>query len=315
MMALVTTFATTPLLRWVYPAERMAKDMIDAGEGVLEPKRAAATATATATGQAQAPGEALSLMLCISHEQAGPGLAALAAALVKGEKAARIDAVHLVPAIGRGGTAMVGRGPSEGAGEDVLAPAVARAAELGIAARMLSFISDQPARDICELAAARDVNLVLLGWHKPVLSQTLLGGVVHDVMNRCPGTVGVLVNRGLGPIKRVLVPYLGSAHDQTALGLARQLTRTSGAEVTIFHVTREAIAHRSPAEAALAESGRGHDLVIVGIGRDWGLGDRLLGIGFQPERLMSESPVSLLVVRGPEIAPRRRLARATARSA
>jgi hypothetical protein len=105
--------------------------------------------------------------------------------------------------------------------------------------------------------------------------------------------------------------------------------RTSGAQVTILHVTREGgagdaaaenapaggartlidsvfsedsgavrlqvIAHRSPAEAALVESGRGHDLVIVGIGRDWGLGDRLLGIGFQPERLMSESPVSLLV--------------------
>jgi len=344
IMALVTTFATSPLIRWVYPAERMAQDLIDAGEGVPEPTRASATAPAPAEG------EALSLMLCISHRQAGTGLAAMAAALVRGEKAARIDAVHLVPAIGRGGTAMVGKGPGEGAGEDVLAPVMARTAELGVEARMLSFISDDPARDICELAVARDADLVLLGWHKPVLSQTLLGGVVHDVMNRCPATVGVLVDRGLGPIKRVLVPYAGSAHDQSALRLARQLMKASGAQVTILHVKREVgagdapagesapvggartlvesvfsedsgavklqvVAHRSPAEAALAESGRGYDLVIVGIGRDWGLGDRRLGIGLQPERLMSESPVSLLVVRGQEISPRRRLVRATARGA
>ncbi|HEU5057199.1 MAG TPA: universal stress protein, partial [Kofleriaceae bacterium] len=284
------------------------------------------------------------VMLCISHEQAGPGLAGMAASLLGGGGNGRVDAVHLVPATGRGGTAMVGRGPGAADGEEVLAPAVARAAELGVEARTLSFISDDPATDICELAEARDADLVLLGWHKPVLSQTMLGGVVHDVLNRCPSTVGVLVDRGLKKIERVLVPYLGSAHDRTALALAQRLMTASGARVTVLHVVREEeegegpspaggartlvdsvfsedsghvtmriIKHRSPAEAALAESERGYDLVIVGIGRDWGLGDRVLGIGLQPEKLMTDSPSSLLVVRGTEASPRRRLARATAR--
>ncbi len=334
MMALFTTFATSPLVRWVYPPERMAEDLVDVADAAEQTVQPAPAATAAQ----------YSVMVCISHEQAGAGLAGMAASLARGDATARVDVVHLVPATGRGGTAMVGRGPGDGEGEDVLAPAIARAAELGVSARMLSFISDEPARDICELAEARDADLVLLGWHKPVLSQTLLGGVVHDVLIGCETTVGVVVDRGLDQIKRVLVPYLGSAHDRTALALAQRLMTSSGAQVTVLHVVREDageeaapaggarnlvdsvfsedsgqvtmrfVKHRSPAEAALAESANGYDLVIVGVGKDWGLGERVLGIGLQPEKLMTDSPTSLLVVRGPDVTPRRRLARATART-
>ena len=336
MMALVTTFLTSPLIRLIYPPERMAQDLIDAEVVALEPQQPQPAAASQYT-----------VMFCISHEQAGPRLAAMAASLVGGDPSGRVDAVHLVPATGRGGSAMVGRGPGEADGDEVLAPAVARAAELGVEARTLSFVSDDPARDICELAEARDADLVLLGWHKPVLSQTMLGGVVHEVLDDCPATVGVLVERGLDRIGRVLVPYLGSAHDRTALALAQRLMISRGAEVTVLHVVREEpederaepaggarnlvdsvfsedsgqvtmriIKHRSPAEAALAESSRGYDLVIVGIGKDWGLGERVLGIALQPEKLLTDSPASVLVVRGPDQSvPRRRLARATARTA
>jgi Kef-type K+ transport system membrane component KefB/nucleotide-binding universal stress UspA family protein len=327
LMALFTTFITSPVIGWLLPAE-----------GVAEPKEEA---------PAPMPASAYSVMLCISHRQAAEGLAVMGAALARQTGASRIEAVHLIPATGRGGTAMVSPGPGEEEGDDVLAPAIARAAELGVEIDALSFVSDDPARDICDLAVARDSDLVLLGWHKPVLSQTLLGGVVHDVMNRCQSTVGVLVNRGLGgTIGRVLVPYLGSSHDRAALGLAQRLMISQGAAVTVLHVVRHGrgeetldparsgaralvdsvfiedsgqvhmkiIEHRSPAEAALAESERGYDLVIVGAEKEWGLGEPVLGIGLQPEKLMTDSPISLLVVRGPESAPRRRLARATART-
>ena len=61
MMALVTTFMTAPLIRWIYPPERMAQDLIDAERG----HRAGAAVTARA--------EEYSVMVCVSHEQAGPG--------------------------------------------------------------------------------------------------------------------------------------------------------------------------------------------------------------------------------------------------
>jgi nucleotide-binding universal stress UspA family protein len=329
LMALFTTFITSPLIGWLYPA---------------------AAALETEAAVVPAPVGAYSVMLCLSHRQAGPGLATMACALARGASAAaRVDAVHLIPASGRGGTAMagVGSGPGEDEGEDVLAPAVERVAELGLEAHMLSFVSEDPARDICELASTRRSNLVLLGWHKPIFSQTLLGGVVHEVMNRCPTTVGVLVDRGLERVERILVPYLGSSHDRAALGLAQHLMTGNGVEVTVLHVVRHGrgdqtvdpgrsgaralvdsvfvedsgqvhmkiIEHRSPAEAALEESERGYDLVIVGAEKEWGLGDRVLGIGLQPEKLMTDAPISILVVRGPDVSPRRGLARATARSA
>ncbi len=326
LMALFTTFITSPMLGWLYPWEAQ-----------LEPQETAAPPAATT---------AYSVMICVSYQQAGTGLATMAGVLARGESGGRVDAVHLVPATGRGGTAMVGSATEGEDGSDVLAPAIARVTELGLEARALSFISDDAARDICELALARDADLVLLGGHKPVLSQTMLGGVVHDVMSRCPCTVGVLVDRNLERVDKVLVPYLGSAHDRAALALAQRLMITHGAKVTVLHVVRHGrgeealdpassgaralvddvfiedsgqvnmkiIEHRSPADAALAESERGYDLVIVGVGKDWGLGEPILGIGLQPERLMADSPTSLLVVRGPDITPRRRLARATART-
>jgi nucleotide-binding universal stress UspA family protein len=164
---------------------------------------------------------------------------------------------------------------------------------------------------------------VLLGFHKPVLSQTLLGGVVHQVMREVPAPVGVFVDRGFEAPRRVLVPFQGSPHDRAALALAQRLMSSAGAEVTILHVigssekrkrmgasdlvgsvfeedsgrvTLDLVENESPSEAVLERSRSGFDLVVVGVGREWGLSDRRL-IGLQPERLMNECPASLLVVR------------------
>jgi Kef-type K+ transport system membrane component KefB/nucleotide-binding universal stress UspA family protein len=337
LMALFTTFITSPLIGWLYPAERVAQETMDREETEADAE-VPAPQPATAS---------YSVMVCLSHRQAGAALAGMASAVVGDPRGGRIDAVHLIPATGRGGTAMVGANRDDDEGDDVLAPAVARAAEAGFEARTLSFVSDDPARDICELSAARDADLVLLGWHKPVLSQTMLGGVVHDVISRCPATVGVLVDRGLRRIDRVLVPYLGSTHDRAALALAQRLMNSRAARVTVLHVVAhgrgaaasespatsgaralvdavfiedsgqvnmKVVEHDDPLEAALAESASGYDLVIVGAEKQWGLGEPVLGIGLQPERLMSDSPTTILVVREPEPGPRRRLARATART-
>jgi nucleotide-binding universal stress UspA family protein len=129
-------------------------------------------------------------------------------------------------------------------------------------------------------------------------------------------------------VKRILVPFLGSPHDRAALALANRIMENVAGQVTILHVVEpgrtergekigareeaaqvfdevgggrvdlRVVEHTSPADAALEESSRGYDLVIVGIGREWGLEERPFGI--QPEVLMNECPVSLLVVhRGP----------------
>jgi Kef-type K+ transport system membrane component KefB/nucleotide-binding universal stress UspA family protein len=311
LMALFTTFMTTPLLEWVYPQREMARDLVD----LAEP---AATKLAAAPVEA-APAEGYRILLCVSHARSGGGLFTMAAALADRSEAGRLYALHLVPASDRGSSRLAGGADESGA---ILAPILERASALELPVRSLSFVSGEPARDISQVAEVRDVDLVLLGWHKPVFSQTHLGGVVHDVMTQTPTTVGVFVDRGLSSVKRVLVPYLGSPHDRAALALAHRLQQNGAAEVEILHVvkpgatrggagqlmssvfgddaervTMSVIEHRAPAEAALEHSRQGFDLVLVGVGREWGLQERRVGL--QPEMLIRECPASLLIVRDP----------------
>jgi Kef-type K+ transport system membrane component KefB/nucleotide-binding universal stress UspA family protein len=301
LMALVTTFMTTPLLRWFYPAEEQARDRLSA---------------VASLDVGPAP---YSVLMCVSHGQAGPGMASLARALVGSERS-RLHALHLVPPERVSLRPEAERSAPEGA----LAPLLGRAEKLGLAVRPLSFVSAEPAADIIRTAQARHADLVLLGWHKPLFSQTMLGGTVHEVMEEASGTVAVLVDRGLSDVKRVLVPFIGSRHDRAALGLARRLMRQAGADVTVLHVTSDlgsngaraqvdelfpsdeggvrlkVVRHTSPEEAALEEARHGYDLVVVGVGAQWGLEERLFGL--HRERIIRDAPGSLLVVCHPEAA-------------
>ncbi|NMO19980.1 universal stress protein [Pyxidicoccus fallax] len=300
LMALVTTFITTPVLRWIYPMEEMAKDRLTPPVS-LEP--------------GPVP---YSVLMCVSHGQVGAGMASLARALV-GTERSQLHALHLVSPERASLRPEAGRAtPAESA----LAPLLGRAEKLGLPVRPLSFVSAEPAEDIVRTAQARRADLVLLGWHKPLFSQTMLGGTVHEVMKASSGTVAVLVDRGLENVKRVLVPFVGSRHDRAALGLARRLMKQAGAEVTVLHVTSDlggkgaraqvdelfpseeggvrlkVVRHDAPDEAALEEARNGYDLVVVGVGTQWGLEERLFGL--HRERLIKDAPGSLLVVRHPE---------------
>jgi Kef-type K+ transport system membrane component KefB/nucleotide-binding universal stress UspA family protein len=321
MMALFTTFITTSLVKWIYPPELMAAETLEPGD-----RLATTTPQPTSRPETVTP---FRVMACISYEGAGRGLVTMAAALMQSEARARLYAVHLVPATNRG-SAFVGEDDPP-AGESVLEPALERATELGLETRVVSFVSSDPAQDLCDVAVQRKADLVLLGVHKPLFSQTLLGGVVHDLLSDMAPTVCVFVDRGIREVHRVLVPFQGSGHDRAALGLANRLMLHGGAEVTVLHVVRprrsssapagagdlvdavfaegagrvrmKVIEHQWPGEAALAESAAGYDLVVVGVGREWRLGDRRLGIGMQPEPLIHGCPTSLLVVRGPGARP------------
>jgi Kef-type K+ transport system membrane component KefB/nucleotide-binding universal stress UspA family protein len=309
IMALVTTFMTTPLLQLIYPADSLARDLVEEAE----PKPVAAPASFTT-------------LVCVAHAGAGPGLVTVARALRPHEGEARTYALHLMPPTQRGSFYI--DPPDLGDGQGVLEPLLARAERLALPVTALSFISGDPAGDICRMAEVKQARLILLGSHRPVLSQTFLGGIVYDVMKEAPGDVGVLIDRGLSGLKRVLVPFLGSSQDRAALALARRALENMGAEVTILHVVKperrvgdaslgardeagrvfgeneagrvvfKVVEHASPIEAAIAESEHGYDLVMVGIGREWGLRERPFAI--HPETLMQDCQASVLVVRASE---------------
>lgn len=172
IVAIVTTVLTTPLLRRIYnPAEPVAEE----------------TPTQVPRG----------LMICVADPHLAGPLVRLAAA-VRGPDEP-VWAVHLRPT-DRPHHYLKQDHP------DAVEPLdeVRRAAEaLGLRCELLAFPSADPAEDIVRLAALKQVRLVVLGTHRSSWGTESLRGVAGGVLRQARAAVGILVDRGLGEVRRV----------------------------------------------------------------------------------------------------------------
>jgi nucleotide-binding universal stress UspA family protein len=182
LMALVTTFMTTPLLHLIYPPERLTTELLEQAEPAARPVAA----------------PAFTVLVCVAQDRSGPGLIMLASALGNGPS--RLYALGLVPMTERG-SAYIDSSPVHEDGS-TLEPLLARASELKLDVKPLSFVSADPGRDICDVAQVKGADLVLLGWHRPLFAGSRLGGVVSEVMKEAGSDVGVFVDRGLQQVRR-----------------------------------------------------------------------------------------------------------------
>jgi Kef-type K+ transport system membrane component KefB/nucleotide-binding universal stress UspA family protein len=277
LMALFTTLVATPVLQLVYPSERLADDLL---------ARPQPPPTPAAGG--------LRVLMCVATARDGPAMATVARALAG--PAASIHALQLLRPAERTSHVLA---DADADAADAIAPLLAHGERHGLAIRPLSFVSSEPARDICSVAEVKAVDLVLLGRHRPLLGRSPLGGTVHEVLAAAPADVGVLIDRGLGEVRRVLVAYHGSDHDRAALALAARTARTGEVRVTVLRLgpaddilpadTDLAVIAGSPAEDPgdqLVAAAPAHDLVILG-----------LGFGRQPEQVLTRCPTSVLVIR------------------
>ncbi len=308
LMALVTTFMTTPVLERVYPAELIRREVVGGPEA-----------------------EGYSILIPVSLPSAGPDLVHLAATLARGAAGGQIYALHLARASDRSffdASVTPAIRPDLASLEPLLAAAKADAIDV----HPLAFVSREPGADITAIAHAKGARLILMGWHKPVLSQSILGGTVNQVMREARCDVAVYVRRRFEPVRRVLVPYRGF-HDRGALELARRMAKGSEPQqgqqafawsaphVTILHlvprgdrrdderlglsaaatafeaagIELKVIETDDPLDSAVAEARRGYDLVIVGVSEELGLEPNLFST--RHERFAAECPASLLIVR------------------
>lgn len=226
LMALVTTFMTTPILQAVYPLEQFAQELV-------EPPPPQDTRTTIPEG--------FSVLMCVAFDRSGPGMALIVSALLgKQTPSDRLYGLQLHRPAERTST-LLETGDAEN--QSALEPLLERGRAHGLDVRPMSFVSSEPARDICSVAEVKDVDLILLGWHKTLVGQGFLGGTVNDVMRGARADVAVLVSRDLAAIRRVLVPFCGSSHDVAAVRLARRMAFAVGAEVTVLRIRfRNAIA-------------------------------------------------------------------------
>jgi nucleotide-binding universal stress UspA family protein len=309
IMALVTTFLTTPLLHWVYPPTMFTPVPVE---------------------QRPAPADAFGVLIPIADPRSGGALLRLADLLSgPGEGGRLIYALHLTRPVERdafrsGVTSDLSVPPPDF--DRALQPLLAHAQSHGIPVEPISFVTRDAAADIARVARAKGVSLVVMGFHKPVFGGTILGGTVHRVMTGAETDVAVFVDRGFLGAQRILVPYLKGRHDRLALRIASRLARNAKAAATVLHVvpragngapggTGEAVRRvfddptqpvpvevrlvddASPVDAVL-RAAPDFDLVVIGVSEEWGLESHLFGL--RPERIAEASPTSLLIVRAHE---------------
>jgi Kef-type K+ transport system membrane component KefB len=212
MMALVTTFATTPVLHLITRGQRLSE------EEAPQPQRIRPTPPrVVATGGVLAP---------ISNPAGVPWILDLAIAATRpNDPPPRVLALVRHPAGGvRSGLREVEQRQPPRAPVLVQAADYARAVGATIDARAIW--TDDPAADILEEARAPGIRWLLLGFHRPVFGSDLMGGVVRDVLERAAKTdldVGVIVHGHERPIEKVIAVVDEGRDGRAALDLAGRI--------------------------------------------------------------------------------------------
>ena len=299
MMALITTAMTTPLLELIYPPHLIRQSTIE-----IEEERP----------------DTYTVVVPVSLPSAGPGLLEAARLLVPPGQTGRIYALHLERPSNQSMAERQIAAPKEAVGttNKALAPLLAHAEAVGVPVRPISFVSRDIPGDIRDTARAKGADLVLMGWHKPVVGQSILGGAVSGALREMPADLAILVQRGEGPWKRILVPYRDMQADRGAIELAGRIAAaTKDASVTILHVINpgaqrsdkselaattfgdgvrlQLVENQDPLAAAIHEAAQGYDLIVVGASPTWGM--QPSPFGARHEELARASTASLLVVR------------------
>jgi len=306
IMAIVTTALTTPILYLVHP---------QSAEGI---------AAAPETEAEKLKRKRFTVLVPVSLPSSGPALVAMANLLAPAaDLPRRVVALHLRRPVDRDAY----RTGLEEASADSAAfkPLLDEAAKLQLNVDTLAFASRDVPSDIARVARVREADLILMGFHKPVFGQAILGGTVHRVLTGSDCDVAIFVDRQIEPARRLLVPYMGGRHDRLALDFAGRIARNSGAELSVLHVitpgrrasdatinARGAVekAYADPTQPtpvhfvvmedpspvdAVIQKGKEFGLVVIGVEEEWGMESHLFG--WRPERIARECASSLLIVR------------------
>jgi Kef-type K+ transport system membrane component KefB/nucleotide-binding universal stress UspA family protein len=316
IMALVTTFMTTPILSLIYPNNEL-EEMV-----------------AREAGEEEEAGEERRwrLLVSVPSPQLGMELVHTAIRLARDEgERAQIILLRVVQLPGsayRAGPivqeSMVRRATER------LRPLVELVEGAGYEAVPLVVPSGSVGDAIERAVRDRTPDLTLLAWHRSPWGRQLLGGTVGDVLRRADGDVAVLVDparRGLRLSRgsHIVVPYGGGFHEDVGVDLAARLGEASGATITLLGtggedearelaekaasvyessgVWTEALPVEGDLLAAVDRQARDADLVVLGVSDKWVEDKHTLGA--LRDAVLARAAAPLLVVRRHGQRPRR----------
>ncbi|BAY46160.1 sodium/hydrogen exchanger [Scytonema sp. HK-05] len=302
IMALVTTFMTSPLLELTYPKKLIKLDMVEE-----EPEE---TGVDTSTDE-ESHSRPYRILVPVANPSSQKGLMQLAIAIaVNYQQPAVIHPLSLIELE-----------------EDYAFRSTPQEADRLIAERRQQLeelisrlepsearsyvhpivrISNNVARETAQISLLKQANLILVGWHRPAFSQNRLGGRVGQILTTAPVDVAVFIDRGEERLESLLVPYSANIHDDLALILAlRLLVNRQTCRLVILHVVEDnqvknelsyefhsimeqmpqslrdridiqIVEATEPIQAVVAAS-EAVDLTIAGTSRAWGIERHTLG--------------------------------------
>ena len=309
IMALVTTFMTSPLLEWIYPKRLIRLNTVET-EAESSPQLI----------------PTYKILVPVANPNTQAGLLQLAGAIA-GNKAAIVHPLSLIELQ-----------------EDYLYESTPEAADRLIAKRRNSIedlvatiepesirqrivpivgVSQDVARETADIAADEKVNLILVGWHRSTFTENRLGGRVGQILNSSPTDVAVFVDKNPAPWQSLLVAYANNIHDDLALSLAlRILISSKEPQLKIIQFAKTELKEGISSELwqtieklpsqvrsrieittvetsdpiqAVIQASTSADLTIAGTSRTWGIERQTLGR--YTDKLARECESSLLITR------------------
>jgi Kef-type K+ transport system membrane component KefB/nucleotide-binding universal stress UspA family protein len=334
IMALVTTFMTSPLLEWTYPKRLIRLDVSEfsGDESELE-------GVQIAGGSAETEKKLLPtyrILVPVANPSTQKGLLQLAVALAlppAGTEGRDLQsaAVHPLSLIELNEDYAFESTPAEA--DRVIQERRSKLSELiesleVPSARKLVHpivrVTNDVARETAQIAELDRADLILVGWHRPTFNSNRLGGRVGQILSTAKVDVAIFVDRGREQLNNLLVPYAANIHDDLGLELAlRLLVNSEERRLTVLRVAVNGEAENElsyefqrvieqlpvevrsrietpiveaaePIQAVVAASANA-DLTIAGTSREWGIERQTLGR--YTDELAVQCHSSLLIAR------------------
>jgi Kef-type K+ transport system membrane component KefB len=263
LMALITTFMTTPLLTLLYPRDMIDSDL--AGDATREMMALATRERRVMVGvtdpvTAQPLLELARKLRGLDESQATIILASVVRPPGYEQVRANLSAMDEAAAI---------------AAEE-LETVKARLEAEGIETEVVTAVGPDPSVELSRLVERRGAGMLLLGSHQAYLGYRPLGGIAGELLDKAPCDVAVLVGAGThrqvgaGPVG---VWYRGEPADFAALDLAASLARGYGrglrvvspapVELPVLGIEIEAIVLSEPSVAHALEAVEGVAVMVV----------------------------------------------------
>ncbi|MEZ2300981.1 MAG: cation:proton antiporter [Microcoleus sp.] len=333
IMALVTTFMTSPLLEWTYPKRLIRLDISEFSSDDSELENSASVANNEETDKKLLP--TYRILVPVANPSTQKGLLQLAVALAqsagRGGSDLQSAAVHPLSLIELSEDYAFGSTPAEAdriiqerhlkLGEliESLQPPEARQLVHPIVR-----VTKDVARETAQIAEIDRADLILVGWHRPTFSSNRLGGRVGQILSTAKVDVAIFVDRGRERLNNLLVPYAANIHDDLGLELAlRLLVNSEERRLTVLRVATDGesenelsyefrrvieqlplevqsrvetpiVEAAEPIQAVIAASAQA-DLTIAGTSREWGIERQTLGQ--YTDQLAVQCHSSLLIAR------------------